>query len=202
MSKTTFRLWSIRSIKCFGKAETYFCINDLSTVTICEKFTTEVLSNFDVPFSRRKLPGAFSRSRFDVIGAHITVLMELRFIVSLCIINTGRDFAGSEPRAFGKSAHNISPLIITTQPFQEYQAGIAKGLHQVLTEFRRKHHYEAVRLGSEFPHNSNHEANQVKKGLCFHHEYLIQHFAYLKGTAIEGTCQLFAKGGNSIGGGK
>ena len=57
-------------------------------------------------------------------------------MVSLCIINTGRAFAGSEPRALGRSAHHISPLITpiaTNQLFQEYQTGIAEGHHQVLT---------------------------------------------------------------------
>ena len=132
MSKTILMLWSMRCINDFGRAQTYSRTNVLSMVTICEKFTTEVLSSFDTPISRRKLPGAFSSSRFDVIGAHITVLIELRFMVSLCIINTGRAFAGSEPRTLGRSAHHISPLItpiVTSQLFQEYQAEIAEGHH-------------------------------------------------------------------------
>jgi len=110
MSKTVFKLWSIRTKNDFGKAQTYSSKNDLSIVTICEKFTTDVFSNFDTPFSRRKFPGACSSARFDVITAHITVLTELRFIVSLWTINTGRVFAGSEPRVFGNTAHQISPF--------------------------------------------------------------------------------------------
>ena len=134
MSKTVFRLWSIRCKNDFGRAQTYSRINVLSMVTICEKLTTEVLSSFDTPFSKRKLPGAYSSSRFDVIGAHMIVLMELRFMASLCIISTGRAFAGSDPRTLGRSAHHISPfimLIVTSQLFQEYQAVIAEGHRQV-----------------------------------------------------------------------
>ncbi len=191
MSKTVFKLWSIRSKNDFGRAQTYSRMNVLSTVTICEKFTTEVFSSFDTPFSRRKFPGACSSSRFDVIGAHITVLTELRFIVSLWTINTGRIFAGSDPRALGSTAHQISPLSITNQLFQEHQVGISKGHHQVLREFRRIHHPVPPPL--EPPHNSDHEANQARYRSCCHRKYLIQHFAYLKNTAINGVCQIGKK---------
>ena len=51
MSKTVLKLWSIRSKNDFGKAQTYSRMNVLSTVTICEKFTTEVFSSFNTPLS-------------------------------------------------------------------------------------------------------------------------------------------------------
>ena len=187
MSKTVFKLWSIRSKNGFGKAQTYSRMNVLSTVTICEKFTTEVFSSFDTPFSRRKLPGACSSSRFDVIGAHMIVLTELRFIESLWTINTGRIFAGSDPRALGSAAHQISPLSITNQLFREHQVGIAEGLHRVLREFRRTHH--PAPPSREPPHNSDHEASQSRYRSCCHRKYLLQHFAYPNSTSNKGVCQ-------------
>ena len=187
MSKTVFKLWSIRSKNDFGKAQTYSRMNVLSTVTICEKFTTEVFSSLDTPFSRRKFPGACSSSRFEVIDAHMTVLTELRFIESLWTINTGRSFAGSDPRALGSTAHQISPLSITNQLFQEHQVGIAEDHHRVLREFRRTHH--PVRTSREPPHNSDHEASQARFRSFYHRKYLIQHFAYPKNTVNKGVCQ-------------
>jgi len=163
-------------------------MNVLSIVTICEKFMTEVFSSFDMPFSRRIFPGACSSSRFDVIDAHMTVLTELRFIVSLWTINTGRVFAGSDPRTFGSTAHQISPLSITNQLFLEYQAGIAEGRHQVLMESLSKHH-QFLQF-CELPHNSDHEASQVRYRSCCHRKYLIQQFAYLKSTAYKGVSQM------------
>jgi len=191
MSKTVFKLWSIRSKNDFGKAQTYSRMNVLSIVTICEKFTTEVFSSFDTPFSRRKFPGACSSSRFDVIDTHMTVLTELRFIVSLWTINTGRIFAGSDPRALGSAAHQISPLSITNQLFQEHQAGIVEGHHQVLREFRHTHH--PAPPSREPLHNSGHEASQARYLSCCHRKYLSQHFAYPKSTANKGVCQIGSK---------
>jgi len=188
MSKTVFKLWSIRSKNDFGKAQTYSRINVLSRVTICEKFTTEVFSSFDTPFSRRKFPGACSSSRFEVIDTHMTVLTELRFIVSLWTINTGRTFAGSDPRALGSAAHQISPLSITNQLFLGHQAEIAEGHHQVLKEFRRTNH--SAPLSREPQHNSGHEASQARYRFCCHRKYLAQHFAYPKSTANKGVCQI------------
>jgi len=194
MSKTVFKLWSIRSKNDFGKAHTYSRMNVLSTVTICEKFTTEVFSSFDTPFSRRKFPGACSSSRFDVTDAHMTVLTELRFIVSLWTISTGRVFAGSDPRALGSTAHQISPLSITNQLFREHQVGIAEGRHQVLREFWRTHH--PFPQSREPLHNSDHEASQARYRSCCHRKYLIQHFAYLKSTAYKGVCQMWESQNN------
>jgi len=188
MSKTVFKLWSIRSKNDFGKAQTYSRMNVLSTVTICEKFITEVFSNFDTPFSRRKFPGACSSSRFDVIDAHMTVLTELRFIESLWTINTGRIFAGSDPRALGSIAHQISPLSITNQPLQEHQVEIAEGHHQVLREFRRTNH--PAPPSREPLHNSNHEASQARYRSFYHRKYLLQHFAYPKSMANKSVCQM------------
>jgi len=188
MSKTVFKLWSIRSKNDFGKAQTYSCMNVLSRVTICEKFTTEVLSSFDTPFSRQKFPGACSSLRFDVIDAHMTVLTELRFIVSLWTTNTGRIFAGSDPRALGSTAHQISPFSITNQLFLEHQAGIAEGHHRVLREFRRTNHPPPP--SRESLHNSDHEASQARYRSCCHRKYLAQHFAYTNSTAKKGVCQI------------
>jgi hypothetical protein len=70
MSKTVFKLWSIRSKNDFGKAQTYSRMNVLLIVTICEKFTTEDFSSFDTPFSRRKFPGACSDPRALGSTAH------------------------------------------------------------------------------------------------------------------------------------
>jgi len=191
MSKTVFKLWSICSKNDFGKAQTYSRMNVLSRVTICEKFTTEVLSNFDTAFSRQKFPGACSSLRFDVIDAHMTVLIELRFIASLWTINTGRVFAGSDPRAMGSTAHQISPLSITNQLFLEHQVGIAKGHHRVLREFRRTNH--PAPPSREPLHNSDHEASQASYRSCCHRKYLKQHFAYPKSTANKGVCQMRQK---------
>ena len=191
MSKTVFKLWSIRSKNDFGKAQAYSRMNVLSIVTICEKFTTEVFSSFDTPFSRRKFPGACSSSRFDVIDTHMTVLTELRFIVSLWTTSTGRIFAGSDPRTLGSTAHQISPLSITNQLFRERQAGIAEGRHQVLRESRHTHH--PFPPSRELPHNSDREASQSRYRSCCHRKYLIQRFAYHKNTANKSVCQMRAQ---------
>jgi len=141
MSNTVIRLWSIRSAIDLCRVHTHSRKNDLSMVTIYEKLTTEVFSSFDAAFSRRKFPGAFTRTRFEVIETHITVLTELRFMVSDWTMSTGRIFAGSEPRSLGNSAHQISPLSTapTSQLVQEHQVEIAKGHHQVLTVSRHTH---------------------------------------------------------------
>ena len=136
MSKTIFKLWSIRSVSDFGRVQTYSRTNVLSMVTICEKLTTEVLSNLDTPFSRRKFPCARSRSRFDVS--------------------------------------------ITIQPLQGHQAVIAEYHRQVLTESLHTHHPVMVVPAREPQHNANHEATQATEQACFHHEYLILQFAYIK----------------------
>ena len=151
MSKTVFKLRSIRSKNDLGKAHIYSRMNVLS-------------------------------------DTHMTVLTELRFIVSLWTISTGRIFAGSDPRALGSTAHQISPLSITNQLFRERQVGIAEGHHQVLREFRRTHH--PAPSSREPPHNSDHEANQARYRSCCHRKYLIQRFAYPNSTANKGVCQI------------
>jgi hypothetical protein len=64
----------------------------------------------------RKFPGAFSRARFEVMAAQITVLTELRFIKSPWIISTGRVFAGSEPRPPGMAAGTRSGVLHNKSP--------------------------------------------------------------------------------------
>jgi len=111
----------------------------------------------------------------------------------LWIMSTGRSFAGSKPRTLGSSAHQISPLSITNQPFPEHQAGISEGLHQALKEFPHKH-----RPYREPQHSSDHEANQAASRFYFRHGYLIQHFSYLKNILSKVFCQINITGVSAV----
>ena len=55
---------------------------DLSTVTICEKLTTDVMGNLESAFSRSKFAGELAYCWFVVITAQITVLILLRLKAS------------------------------------------------------------------------------------------------------------------------
>ena len=94
---------------------------------------------------------------------------------------------------------SIRCMSITTQPLQGHQAVIAEYLHQVLTEYPHTHRLAAIEPVLEPQHNSNHEATQATRQSCFHHEYLILQFAYLKDNAIKGICQLTQQIGKAVG---
>ena len=86
---------------------------------------------------------------------------------------------------FGKAQTYLS---ITNQLFREHQVGIAEDHHRVLREFRRTHH--PAPPSREPPHNSDHEASQVRYRSCCHRKYLKRHFAYPNNTSNKGACQI------------
>ena len=88
--------------------------NDLSTVIICETFTTDGFAS-PVPFvGRRMFPGASASRRFDVITAAITVLMRLTLKLFAEMISSGRRKPGPDPDGSDNDAHQSSPRRITS----------------------------------------------------------------------------------------
>ena len=78
---------------------------------------------------------------------------------------------------------------ITTQPLQGHLAVIEEYHHQVLKVFLHIHRLRGLVPALEPQHNANHEAVQAIIRSFFHHEYLIQQFAYLKDIASLRICQ-------------
>jgi hypothetical protein len=95
--------------------------NDLSSVRSWDTFTTESRGNPVTSAGSNTLPGASTSRRLLVITATMTVRIPLRLKESAGMISTGRRKPGSEPRGFGRSAHQISPRVtaVTSYPFQE-----------------------------------------------------------------------------------
>ena len=124
ISRTVLRQLLTLSTICFGSMATCSVKSSLSTVVICEKLTVDVLSRPDTAFSSNKLPGREAIPVFDVMTAHITVLIVLRLKSLLCIISTGLRLAGAEPGVMGRLAHHISPRIIyqSTSASRRYEA--------------------------------------------------------------------------------
>ena len=100
-------------MNCLGSMATISIKYDLSTVIICEKFTTDDFCKHEWAFSSRILGGDFASCKLEVITAHITVFILLALKSSPWMTSTGLFLAGSEPRAEGRRAHHISPLITT-----------------------------------------------------------------------------------------
>jgi hypothetical protein len=76
---TSIKPSSMLSIASAGSALTFTVKMDLSTVIICEIFTTEGCGSPDSDFEMRRLPGAAARARarFDVTTATMTVPIRL-----------------------------------------------------------------------------------------------------------------------------
>lgn len=83
--------------------------NDLSTVMICETFTTDGFESPEPLVGMRTFPGASASRRFDVTTAAITVLMRLVLKLSAETINSGRRKPGPDPDGLVNDAHQSSP---------------------------------------------------------------------------------------------
>lgn len=92
--------------------------SDLSSATTCDTFATESFGRPVRRVSRRTFPGAPAHFKLLVSGTHRTVVILLRLNESPCTTTTGRRNPGPEPVGSRRSAHQISPWEITTQPEQ------------------------------------------------------------------------------------
>jgi hypothetical protein len=92
--------------------------SDLSSTTTCDTFATESFGRPVRRVLRRRFPGALPHLRLLVSGTHRTVAILLRLNESPCTTTTGRRNPGPEPVGSRRSAHQISPWAITTQPEQ------------------------------------------------------------------------------------
>lgn len=103
--------------------------NILSSVIVCDTFTTESLGSAVSSFVTRTLPGASASRRFVVNTTEITVRIRLRLKSSDWTMRTGRRYPGSEATGSGNSAHQTSPrrttshLPAVTAPAGEQQQG-------------------------------------------------------------------------------
>ena len=88
--------------------------NDLSTVMICETFTTDGFESPVPLVGRRMFPGASASRRFDVTTAATTVLIRLTLKLFAEMISSGRRKPGPDPDGSDNDAHQSSPRRITS----------------------------------------------------------------------------------------
>lgn len=78
--------------------------SDLSTVVICDTFTTEGFGSPPSPIRNSTLPGAAARFLFDVTRHTTVVAIRLWLNASHCTTTQGWRSAGAEPVADPKSS--------------------------------------------------------------------------------------------------
>src|ERR1017187_1955495 len=81
----------------------------LSTVRICDTFTTLAFGRLASPFFRSTLPGAFALLRFEVITHTTLVAIALRLKISFWTTTQGCRSPGAEPAAGPKSSQYTCP---------------------------------------------------------------------------------------------
>jgi hypothetical protein len=86
----------------------------LSSVTICDTFTTESSGSPVSEAETKTFPGAVASRRFLVMAATITVAIRLAVNASAWMIRTGRRYPAAEPCGLRRLAHQISPRCITS----------------------------------------------------------------------------------------
>jgi len=85
-----------------------------SSVTSCDTFATESFESLVARAGRSTFPGASAQRRLLVRGTHTTVAMRLRLNESPCTTSTGRRNPGADPAGDPRSAHQMSPWLITS----------------------------------------------------------------------------------------
>ena len=109
-----------RSVFARGSLPARSVSSDLSSATTWDTFATESFGRPVRRVSRKTFPGAPAHFKLLVSGTHKTVAILLRLNGSPCTTTTGRQNPGPEPVGSRRSAHQISPCEITTQPAQAF----------------------------------------------------------------------------------
>ncbi len=84
--------------------------------------TTESRESLLTRFESGMFPGAAARSMLEVSAATTTVAIRLRLKASDWTTSTGRRYPSSDPCGSSRSAHQISPRLITNVPAQDSHA--------------------------------------------------------------------------------